>query len=104
MISVSLVPERWADKGNHLALAELLESDVLPFWREASARTSAIHLAPDSPNLSKLHLLHDVSEGRIYAYALFAQGLQTNNSKDITTASLELERIDDLLKAQQSTR
>jgi rhomboid protease GluP len=93
-----------ADKGNHLALAEVLKSNVLPFWREASARTSAIHLAPDSPNLSKLQLLHHVSEGRIYAYALFAQGLQSNNSEDMARASLELARIDDLLKGQQRTR
>jgi rhomboid protease GluP len=90
-----------ADKRNELALVDRLESDAVPFWREASNRLSAIHLETNSPNLVNLQLLHDVSKGRVYSYELLAQGLQAKNAKDITAAEVELARLDQLLKDRQ---
>jgi len=93
-----------ADKLNDLALVERLESDAVPFWREANDRLSAIHLEPDSPNLSNLGLLQEVSEGRANAYELLAQGLQAKNSKDINAAERDLAKFDQLLKDPQRER
>jgi rhomboid protease GluP len=87
-----------ADEGKQVAFIELIERSILPFWREASARTSAIHLAPDSPNLSNLQLLHDISYKRVYAYELFVHGLKADNPIDISTATQQLERIDEMVK------
>ena len=76
-----------ADKRNLPALADSLDKDVLPFWREASARLSAINLAPTSPYLSTLQLLQSLSEGRVHAYKLFAEGLRNNDPQEIATAN-----------------
>jgi rhomboid protease GluP len=93
-----------ADKRNELAFVERLESDAVPFWREASDRLSAIELEPDSPSLSNLQLLREVSEGRANAYELLAQGLQAKNSKDINAAEQDLAKLDQLLKDRQKER
>lgn len=90
-----------ADTQNELAFVDRLESDAVPFWREASGRLSVIHLEPNSLNLSNLQLLHDVSERRAYAYELLAQGLQAKNAKDITAEELELARLDQLIRDRQ---
>jgi rhomboid protease GluP len=92
-----------ADKGNLLALTDRLDNDILPFWREASARLSAINLAPTSPNFSALQLFQSQSEGRVHAYKLFAEGLRNNDSQEIGAAELELNRLQQTNKDSQST-
>jgi hypothetical protein len=87
-----------AGKLNPDALADRLESQVLSIWREASARTSAVHLEPSSPNLSSLQFLQSTSEGRLHGYELLAEGLRRNDPQQITTAELELKRVDGLAK------
>jgi hypothetical protein len=84
-----------ADK-NFVALAKNLEDDVLPFWREASDRLSVIDLRPDSPDLSTLHLLQDMSDRRVHGYEIFADGLRKNDSEEIGNAIKELKEVDQM--------
>lgn len=91
-----------ADPRNQIAFAERLEHDVLPFWREASDRLAAIHLAPGSPNLSTLQLLQTVSDGRVEGYELFASGMRRNDPKEMTKAREELMHIDQLVEERKS--
>jgi rhomboid protease GluP len=93
-----------ADKQNEPAFIDRLENVAVPFWRETSNRLSAIHLEPNSPNLANLQLLHDVSEGRVYAYELLAYGLRAKNSKDVAEAEMELARTEQLIKDRQRKR
>jgi rhomboid protease GluP len=88
-------------KLTQLALADRLQSGVLTFWREANARTSAIHLEPGSPNLSSLQLLQSISEGRVHGYELLAEGLRRNDAQEITTAQQELKRLDGLVEERR---
>jgi rhomboid protease GluP len=83
-----------------LGFAERLEHDVLPFWREASDRFAAVHLAPDSPNLSSLQILQTVSDGRVEGYDLFSSGLRRNDPKEMTNAREKLAQVDKLLAEQ----
>ena len=80
-----------------LGFAERLEHDVLPFWREASDRFAVIHLAPGSPNLSSLHLLQSLSDGRAEGYELLASGLRRNDAKEMTDARVKLTHVDKLI-------
>jgi hypothetical protein len=84
-----------------LALAKRVESDVLPFWREASNRLSAIHLRSDSPNLSALEFLQEVSAGRVHGYGRFADGLRENDPQEVAAADLELKHAESLVKERR---
>ena len=86
---------------NSLALAKSVESDVLPFWREASDRLSAIHLRSDSPNLSALEFLQEVSAGRVHGYGRFADGLRENDPQEVAAADLELKHAESLVKERR---
>jgi hypothetical protein len=83
---------------NFVALAKSLENDVLPFWRDASDRLSAIDLSPDSPDLTTLNLLQDMSDRRVHGYEIFADGLRKNDSKEIGNAIKELKQVDQMGK------
>jgi predicted TIM-barrel fold metal-dependent hydrolase len=85
-----------ADKNKQLVLADILEHDVLPFWREASDRLSEIDLKPNSPSLARLELLQDIADGRVKGFELFAHGLRENDSKEITEAIKELRELDEM--------
>jgi len=83
---------------NFVALAKSLENDVLPFWRDASDRLSAIDLSPDSPDLTTLNLLQDMSDRRVHGYEIFADGLRKNDSEEIGNAIKELKHVDQMGK------
>jgi rhomboid protease GluP len=93
----SALAEAKANK-NFVALAKSLEDDVLPFWRDASDRLSAIDLSPDSPDLTTLNLLQDMSDRRVHGYEIFADGLRKNNSEEIGNAIKELKQVDQMGK------
>lgn len=84
-----------------LALAKRVESDVLPFWREASNRLSGIHLRSDSPNLSALEFLQEVCAGRVHGYGRFADGLRENDPQEVAAADLELKHAESLVKERR---
>jgi rhomboid protease GluP len=92
-----------ADPQNQLALANRLESDVLPFWREAVTRITAVHLPPNSPQAPNLEFLQNISTGRVTGYELFALALQTNDRKTAASAQREMKRIDDLIQERNAT-
>lgn len=92
-----------ADK-NFVPLVKSLESDVLPFWREARDRLSAIDLKPDSPDFSTLHLLQDMSERRVHGYEIFADGVRKNDSEEIGNAVKELKQADQMGTPERGTR
>jgi hypothetical protein len=89
-----------ADK-NFVALAKSLENDVLPFWRDASDRLSAIDLSPESPDLTTLNLLQDMSERRVHGYEIFADGLRKSDSEEIGNAIKELKQVDQMGKQRR---
>ncbi len=93
-----------ASPSNQRALADALERDVVPFWREVSDRASAIRLEPTSPHLSSLRFLQTLSNGRAHAFEQFAEGIRKNDPKEIATAEQELARLDDLIDERRRAR
>jgi hypothetical protein len=89
-------------KLSDLAFADRLESDVLPFWRQASARTSDIQLEPTSPHLPALELFQSLSKTNVHGYELLAEGLRKNDPQEIAAGGLELKRGKDLVDEWQS--
>lgn len=76
------------------ALADLLDTYVVPFWREASTRTLAVHLVPNSPNQQALSELQHLTEGRSEAYSLLMHGIRNDNQEEINDANMELSKLD----------
>jgi hypothetical protein len=93
-----------ADKLSQAALADRLQSDVLPFWREASARTSEGPFKTTSPNLLPLELIHTVAEGKVRGYQLISDGLRKNDPQEVAAGQLELKRGEVLVSEWQSAR
>jgi hypothetical protein len=91
-----------ADKLSKAALASRLRSDVLPFWREASGRTSEGNFETTSPNLIPLELIHTVSESKVRGYQLLSDGLLKNDPPEIAAGNLELKRGEDLVSEWQT--
>jgi membrane associated rhomboid family serine protease len=85
-----------SDTQNQTALADTLEKDVLPFWRMAADRLSAVELRSDSPHLARLERLQDISDGRAHAYERFLEGLRKNDAEEIEEAVKELDQVDQL--------
>lgn len=77
------------------AFAAEVETDVLPFWRQASARLSTISLPPNSPNLSTLERLRVVADGQARAYALLSKGLRANDATLIMAAESAMQRTNE---------
>jgi rhomboid protease GluP len=87
-----------AGKQNQRAFADQVERDVVPFWRQASARLSLITLSEDSPNLPALERLREISNGRARAFELLSEGLRKNDTREISTAEREMKRVDEIAK------
>jgi rhomboid protease GluP len=90
------------DKLSKAALAARLQSDVLPFWREASARTSEDNFGTTPPNLIPLELVHSVSESKVRGYQLLSDGLLKNYPQEVAAGNLELKRSEDLVSEWQT--
>jgi len=76
------------------ALANAVDNDVLPFWREASNRLSSIHLTADSQNISGLELLQLLSDGRIKAFEHLSKAARANDGLQVSAAELELKQVE----------
>jgi hypothetical protein len=87
---------------NQLALAESIESEVLPFWREAAARTAAIHLPAGSLLAPNLEFLQSVAQGRVTGLELLAEAMQTNDPKVAAAAQREMQRVDGLIRDRRA--
>jgi rhomboid protease GluP len=81
-----------AGKLSESAFADRVESDVLPFWREASERISEIDVGPVSPNLRALELFQALSDSNVHGYELLADGLRKNDPQEKAEAKIELKR------------
>jgi rhomboid protease GluP len=92
-----------ADKLSYSAFADRLESDTLPFWREASARIFEISLEPTSPNLPALELFQTLSKNNVHGYELLAEGLRKNDPQEIAAGEAELKQSKELAEEWQST-
>jgi hypothetical protein len=86
------------DDQSHHDLIEALDKTVIPFWRGAGDRLSAIHLLIDSPNRASLKNLQNAIDARAAAFQLLDDGLQKDDPKVVATARLELKEIDQATK------
>jgi rhomboid protease GluP len=93
-----------ANKGNPSLILEPLEKEVLPFWRQASDRLSAIQLRTDSPYRSHLDSLQDMSDARADAYELLDEGLRTHDRQKAVTAEQTLKQIDSVARQRLESR
>ncbi len=93
-----------ADARNQAALADTLQKDVLPFWRLAADRLSAVELRSDSPQLARLERLQDISDGRAHGYERLLEGLRKNDAEEIGEAFKELDQVDQLASKQPETQ
>ena len=92
------------DKQNHAALIETLETDVIPFWREAGDRLAAIQLSSNSPNRTTLEALQDLTEGRADAFQALDDGLRENDPQAIAKAAQDLKEIEQTAKERRTSR
>jgi hypothetical protein len=97
-----------ANRPGQIEFAERLEFYVIPFWREANARTHAVDLDPDSPSLSALQLIRSVSASRLTAFQDYAAGLRAADPAEVAKAKMELangnHEVDDWLAQHGSGR
>jgi rhomboid protease GluP len=82
------------DKQNHSALIEILEKDVIRFWREAGDRLATIQLSSNSPNRATLEVLQDITDGRADAFQSLDDGLRKNDPEAIAKAGEDLKQIE----------
>jgi hypothetical protein len=89
---------------NHAALVDTLEREVIPFWREAGDRLEKIQLPSNSPNISALEAIQDISDGRANAFKLLDDGLRKNDPKIIAKADQDLKEIEQAAKERRTSR
>src|SRR5579872_3682158 len=83
---------------DEVALDEVLEKNVIPFWRESADRLATIQLPRNSPNLPTLDFLQTISDRRVKAFRLLDEGLRSKDPDTIGKASQDLQQIDEIAK------
>jgi rhomboid protease GluP len=71
-----------------------IESDVVPFWREAQVRLAKVNLPITSSEFESLQFLKAVTEDRVHAYELVVQGLRKDDVKLADEGLAQLGRVD----------
>ncbi len=79
-----------ADPQQLPTLTDELERDVLPFWRQASARLAEVRLDPGSAQQVPLRRLQALAQSRVHGYELLADGLRRNDREEIAKSGQEL--------------
>jgi rhomboid protease GluP len=79
-----------AGRERQVGFAKRLEHHVIPFWREANARTRAVELDPSSRSLPALQFLRSLSASRLTAFQDYDAGLRAGDAAEITKAKMEL--------------
>jgi rhomboid protease GluP len=93
---------RTVDDKAGVAFADRLDADVVPFWREASDRLSAVHLPSDSPNLPALKFLQAQAIGRLEGYELLSGGMRRSDNQELARAEKKLEEMNRMPSPQKS--
>ncbi|MEJ0038928.1 MAG: rhomboid family intramembrane serine protease [Gammaproteobacteria bacterium] len=76
------------------AFADAIDSSVLPTWREAEKRLSAISLTPGSPVASRLDYLRSFAMSRRTANEMCVAGARSHNKETLNECVRELARGD----------
>jgi rhomboid protease GluP len=84
-----------------LVMAKRIETDVLPFWREASTRLNAIDLPPTSSMYSNYLYLRSVADGRHHALELCVSGLRQHDSDVVGNCMQEMGRVDTMIRERK---
>ena len=87
LIDRRLQSARLRDGNIHAVLIDNLEKEVIPFWRNAGDRLSAITLLSDSPIRTRLKNLHDAVERQSDSLQLLDDGLLHNDLREIARLS-----------------
>jgi hypothetical protein len=85
-------------------LIDILEKDVIPFWREGSNRLATIQLPRYSPYTANLEALQDLARGRADAYQSLDDGLRRNDPATIAKAVKDLKQVDQTAKGRSLTQ
>jgi rhomboid protease GluP len=85
------------EKWNEDTFATRIESEVIPFWREADARFLKVELPTNAHNTEELKFLRTVAQDRLHAYELMVQALRKNDDTMRDEARQELKNTDDLI-------
>jgi membrane associated rhomboid family serine protease len=78
-------------------LADRIDRDILPFWREASSRLKPIKLKAGTEVFAAHQFLASLTEGRLHALELCASGLRKSDVAIVKTCMEEMGRGDQLI-------
>jgi rhomboid protease GluP len=93
-----------ANKWNGMTYGNRIETDVVPFWKEADVRLAMVNLPITSSAYESLQFLRSVTHDRVHAYELLAKGLrQDDGDKMVDDALEELKRVDDRINERSKT-
>jgi rhomboid protease GluP len=82
------------------AYASAMESEIVPFWREAVARLEAVDLKPTSPVYGNLQYMLNVTHGRLSAIELTVSALRHHDATTVDRAMRDMRSVDDLIAAK----
>jgi rhomboid protease GluP len=83
------------------ALADGIEKDVLPFWREASGRFKRIEFDAGSEVFDSHQYMSALSTGRLHAVELCVSGLRKHDSEIVGVCMKEMAQVDAMIYARQ---
>jgi len=93
------------NKWNGVTSGNRIETDLVPFWKEADVRLAMVSLPKTSSAYDSLQLLRSVTHDRLHAYELLAKGLrQDDGDKIVDDALEELKSIDDRINERSKAQ
>ena len=81
-------------------LADRLESELLPFWREATKRFEPFKFEPNTDIDGSHQYMRKLTSGRLQAIELCESGLRTSDVALIKDCMSEMKQIDDMISAR----
>lgn len=80
------------------ALADRLDKEVLPFWREASQRFKPLKLDVSSEAFGAHQYMRALSDGRLHALELCVSGLRKHDSDIVASCMKEMGQVDAMIR------
>jgi len=82
-------------------LADRIDGELLPFWREASARLKPIRLTAGSKVFAAHQYLQSLADGRLHAMQLCVSGLRQHDAAIVGACMKEMGRVDQLIAERE---
>jgi rhomboid protease GluP len=83
-------------------LADRLNSEVVPFWREASQRFAPLEFREGTEIFGLHQYMKALSNGRLHAIELCISGLRKHDGEIVDACMKEMGKVDEMIRARQA--